>query len=125
MAIPCTDDSEYREYLDFFDDDRRRRPKLSRARFFECDEELIDLIALESIRKHSQENRERQNFLLYLLQSSGTRYGNLSPAYKLELARMIRAAEERRNRPGPIRQGRAGRRRGWESPNASGGQLKT
>lgn len=90
MAMPSTDISDYREYLEFFNDDSGRRPKLARAQFFDCDEELIELITLENIRKHPPEQRERQNFLLYLLQSAGTTYGRLSPAYRLELERMCR-----------------------------------
>jgi hypothetical protein len=89
MATPSMDISDYREYLEFFNDDSGRRPKLSRAQFFDHDEELVDLITWENIRKHPPEQRERQNLLLYLLQSAGTTYGSLSPANRLELQRAI------------------------------------
>lgn len=96
--MTATDISEYREYLEFFDDDSGRRPKLSRARFFECDEELVDLITWEGIRKHSAEQNERQTFLLYLLQSAGASYESLAPASRLELGHML----QRKGKP-PLR----------------------
>ncbi|MBI4676257.1 MAG: hypothetical protein HY748_01605 [Elusimicrobia bacterium] len=86
---PLTNDpSDWREYLEFFDDDSGRRPKLTRARFFRYDEELVDLITWENIRRHTAEQRERQTFLLYLLQSAGTTYRRVSQAYRMELDRM-------------------------------------
>ncbi len=40
----------------------------------------------ENVRRHDAEQKERQTFLLYLLQSAGTAYREVSQTYKMELA---------------------------------------
>lgn len=60
-------EEEYRDYLEFYDDDGGKRRKLSKREFCELSEEMMDLVTWSNVRKLTPAEKRRMTELEYLL----------------------------------------------------------
>ncbi len=68
MSIdPSSWEEDYKDYLEFYDDDGGKRRKLSRREFCELSEEMMDLVTWSNVRRLTPAEKRRMTELEYLL----------------------------------------------------------
>ncbi len=60
-------EEDYKDYLEFYDDDNGKRRKLSKRRFCELSEEMMNLVTWSNVRELTRDEKRRMAELEYLL----------------------------------------------------------